>query len=212
MVFQLTQDQLQRMMPACKAAVWTRLLNDTFTRFGVDCPARAAAFIAQVGHESGDCSRLEEGLNYSAERLMVVWPKRFTVLTKAEACAHNPSKLANRVYADRMGNGPEGSGDGFKYRGRGLLQLTGRSNYRAAGVALGLDMEGSPDILQQLPTAALAAGWFWQSRGCNELADMNRGDHEVDDFTRITMLINGGKAGLDDRLGRWARAKRVLTI
>ena len=203
MAYQLTQSQLQKMVPRCKAAVWLGPLNAAFTRFGINTKARAAAFLAQVGHESADFTRLEENLNYTAPRLVAVWPKRFPTLSSAAPFAGNPQKLANKVYADRLGNGPETSGDGFLFRGRSLLQLTGRANYRAAGVALGLDLEGNPDLLLQPGPAALVAGWFWQVRGCNERAD--RGE-----WTAISAIINTGSAhtpsdrivGLKDRQNR----------
>lgn len=202
MTYQLTQSQLQKMVPRCKAAIWLGPLNAAFIRFDINSKARAAAFLAQVGHESADFTRLEESLNYTAPRLMAVWPGRFPTLPSATPYAGNPQKLANRVYADRLGNGPESSGDGFRFRGRSLLQLTGRANYRLAGAALGLNLEGNPDLLLQAGPAALVAGWFWRARGCNELADLN----SADGFRRITVKVNGGEVGLKDRQARWEQA------
>ncbi|PYY88808.1 glycoside hydrolase family 19 protein [Pseudomonas sp. TKO26] len=160
-------------------------LNAAMARFKIDSPVRMAAFIAHIGHESGQLTRMVENLNYSAERLQAVWPNRFDAVLAAQV-ARKPELIADIVYAGRMGNTLPG--DGWKYRGRGLIQLTGANNYRAAGAALGLDLVNHPELVEQPETAALVAGWFWQSNGLNELADAMR-------FQDIGSIINTGRAG-----------------
>lgn len=208
----LTEQQLAAIMPACpNPGLWSTALNRAMSRFHIDSPPRMAAFLAQVAHESGQLTRLTENLNYSAKRLMQVWPKRFPTLERAHAYEKNPQRLANLVYADRLGNGNEASGDGWRFRGRGLIQLTGRSNYRAAGRGIGLDLEQAPDILEQPEPAALSAAWFWESHGLNPLTDNRATDDDTEDFIAITRRINGGTVGLKERLALWKRAVQVLS-
>lgn len=153
---------------------------------------RIAAFLAQVAHESMHFRHLEELLGYSAARLVAVWPKRFPTLAAAQPYAYKPEALANHVYANRMGNGPESSGDGWCYRGRGLFELTGADNYRAASRALSRDFMGTNAGLVALPEgAAWTAAWFWKSHGCNELADGWS-------LKPMTIAINGGLVGYED--------------
>jgi len=206
----LTSLQLEEIVPGIDAQSWLGPLNDAFSEWEINTPQRMAAFLAQVAHESRNLQSLEENLRYSAKRLREVWPKRFPSDAIAEACAGNPEKLANRVYAGRLGNGDEASGDGWKYRGRGLIQLTGRSNYAACKAALGEDVLRYPDRLLDPATAARSAAWFWSSRGLNQLADHEPGDDDEQDFTRITTIINGGKVGLSARLDLWERAREAL--
>ncbi|MBI5558055.1 MAG: glycoside hydrolase family 19 protein [Deltaproteobacteria bacterium] len=207
----ISEEQLKAIMPKCgDPALWCAPLNDAMDRFAINNPQRAAAFLAQIAHESGELCRLAENLNYAAKRLMQVWPKRFPTLEKAEMYARNPAKLANYVYAKRLGNGDEQSGDGWRYRGRGVIQVTGRGNYRTIGAALGLPLEAEPQRLEQPGAAALSAAYFWQSRGLNELADDRNDDDDDEDFVRISVLINGGKTGLKERRAYWAMAKSVL--
>jgi putative chitinase len=187
-------------------------MNSAMSRFDITSNQRMAAFLAQAAHESGQLNMLTENLNYSAKRIMQVWPKRFPTLQKALLYERNPEKLANYVYAKRMGNGDEASGDGWRYRGRGIIQLSGRGNYRAAGEGTGLNMEGRPELLEKLEGAALAAAWFWKSRGLNELADDRNDDNDIEDFITITKRINGGTAGLKERIAFWERAKAVLSV
>jgi putative chitinase len=179
-------------------------------RFDITSAARMAAFLAQIAHESGQLTRLAENLNYAAKRLMQVWPNRFPTLEKAQQYERNPEKLANCVYAKRLSNGDEASGDGWRYRGRGIIQLTGRGNYRAAAMGIGLPLEDEPDLLLQPGPAALSAAWFWKSHGLNELADDQNDDNDIEDFRTITKRINGGTVGLNERLALWERAKGVL--
>jgi putative chitinase len=203
--------QLAAFLPALpRADQWTAALNTAMDRFEIDTPPRAAAFLAQVAHESGELQRLSENLNYSAARLCAVWPKRFATVDAAQPYERNPERLANYVYARRLGNGDEASGDGWRFRGRGLIQLTGRGNYRSCGTAIALPLEAEPALLESPDAAALAAAQFWQSRGLNHLADDENADNDDSDFIAITKLINGGTAGLKSRQDYWARAKAAL--
>jgi len=172
---------------------WVPALNDTFARWGIATPRQQAAFIGQCGHECGNFRILEENLNYRAATLMKLWPKRFPTLDIANQYAGNLKKIANNVYANRMGNRDESSGDGYRFRGRGCIQLTGYSNYFHAGQALGLDFGANPDLVATVQYAALTAGWFWATHGCNQLA-------EASDWVGLTKKINGGTIGLDERI------------
>lgn len=165
---------------------------------------RIAAFLSQCGHESMNLSRLSENLNYSKDRLLAVWPGRFNEYSAA-VYQRDPEAIANNVYSRRMGNGDENSGDGWKFRGRGFIQLTGRNNYTDCGKALGLDLLNDPDLLQQPEQAAMAAAWYWDSRRLNTLADMG-------DTKGITRTINGGLNGLEDRRQRYADAMKGLRV
>lgn len=206
----LTEARLALIMPRVDAAKWTAPLVEAMDRFTIDRSDVAATFLAHVAHESDECRRVVENLRYSAPRLHAVWPKRFPTLEAATPYAHNPEKLANFVYANRMGNGDAASGDGWRFRGRGLFMTTGRDNYRAAGQGLGLLLENAPELLEQPLPAALAAAHFFTSGQCNELAEDLLDDDDQEDFRRITRLINGGLTGLSDRQAYWARAKAVL--
>ena len=186
-----------------KAEEWIDAINETFERFDISTPERQACFLGQCAHESGGFATLKENLNYSAEGLTKVWPKRFPSLEAAQPYHRNPEKIANKVYADRMGNGDEASGEGFKYRGRGLIQLTGKDNYKACGDALGVDLVDDPDLVATPMYAALSAGWFWDKNHLNNFADAN-------DMTGLTKRINGGTHGLDDRVARTQHAVDVL--
>jgi putative chitinase len=170
--------------------------------YDITTPKRVAGFLSQIGHESGGLAMLEENLNYKAETLMRVWPKRFPTLEFAQQFARNPQKIANSVYANRMGNGDEASGEGWKYRGRGLKQLTGKDNYRAFSKAIGTDFVASPDLLLQPVNAALSAGWFWSANNLNALADNG-------DVPGMTKRINGGTIGLEQRQALYAKAMAV---
>jgi putative chitinase len=167
--------------------------------YDITTPKRVAGFLSQIGHESGGLAMLEENLNYKAETLMRVWPKRFPTLEFAQQYARNPQKIANSVYANRMGNGDEASGEGWKYRGRGLKQLTGKDNYRAFSKAIGTDFVASPDLLLEPVNAALSAGWFWSANNLNALADNG-------DVPGMTKRINGGTIGLEQRQALYAKA------
>jgi putative chitinase len=191
---------LQSVFPKCKdPGAWADSLNLALSKYSINSVDRIASFLAQTGYESGQYNDLEENLHYTAARLVKVWPKRFPNVTFAAAYVDNPEKLANMVYANRIGNGDLQSGDGFRYRGRGLIQLTGRSNYAAASKAIGADLSGNPDLLLQPQAASMSAAWFWQTRGLNELADDRTDDNDLADFTEITRRINGGTIGVNDR-------------
>lgn len=185
-------------------AKWVDPLNDTFAKFGISTPRQQAAFIGQCGHECGNFRILEEGLSYSAERLMKIWPKRFPTLESAQPYARNGRALANKVYANRMGNRDEASGDGFRFRGRGCIQLTGHSGYYHAGKALGVDFVMEPDLVASPKYAALTAGFFWSTHDCNRLA-------EAGDWTALTRKINGGVIGLSERIKHTEEALAVLS-
>jgi len=184
--------------------VWEGPLNTTFERFDIMNPLRQAAFIAQCGHECGNFKVLEENLQYRAETLMRLWPKRFPTLEFAKQYEKNPKKIANMVYANRMGNRDEASGDGYRFRGRGCIQLTGHANYYHAGKALGEDFVMQPELVATPMYAALSAGFFWSTQKLNVLAD-NR------DIKMMTKKVNGGFIGLADREKHYNQALAVLT-
>lgn len=200
----ITQQQLLQILPNSKsvAGVFVPALNSAMNRFAIATPARISAFIAQCGHESAQLTQLIENLNYGAQALQSTWPTRFPAALAAQA-ARKPEQIANIAYASRMGNGPESSGDGFRYRGRGLFQVTGKSNYAACGEALGLDLINHPELLEQPEHAAMSAAWYWATHGLNTLADAG-------EFSKITQVINGGQNGADDRLALYNEAKTVL--
>jgi len=182
---------------------WFEPFQETFARFEINTALRKAAFIGQCGHESGGFRVLEENLNYKPEALMRVWPSRFDA-ENVDEYAHKPEKIANKVYAGRMGNGNEESGEGWKYHGRGLIQLTGKDNYTLCGDSLQADLLHYPELLVGQQYAALSAGWFWRKHGLNELADTKQ-------YETMTKRINGGLLGQDDRLKRINHALEVLS-
>jgi len=196
----MTYDQLDALGIDHK---WLGPLEETFAKYDISTTQRQSSFIGQCAHESGNFRILEENLNYSAARLMAVWPSRFTSLDVASQYANNPEKLANKIYSGRMGNGDEESGEGYAYRGRGLIQMTGKESYANCGSGLGMDLIGSPDRLLDPQYAAMSAGWFWNKKGLNSLAD-------VQDYETMTKRINGGLNGLDDRKAKIAKALSVL--
>jgi putative chitinase len=207
----LTAIQLSNAI-GCKiniASVWLDPINETLTRFGIDTINEVASFLAQVGHESGGFSHMVENLNYSATGLAATWPTRYQVKTtgkpNAMAIALNrkPIAIANDTYANRMGNGDVASGDGWKYRGRGLIQITGKNNYINCGQYLGIDLFNRPELLEQPKYAALSAGWFWHVNGLDKLDD----DLSV---LAETKKINGGTNGLADREKRMRMALNAL--
>jgi putative chitinase len=207
----ITENRLRTAFPACKdPGIWAEALSSVLDQYAINTKARQASFLGQIAHESGYFNTMEENLYYSASRLMKVWPKRFPTLGFAQQYEKNPEKLGSYVYANRIGNGSVTSGDGFKFRGRGLIQLTGRSNYASAASILGVDLLGNPELLKQPRVAAMAAAWFWASRGLNELADDKTDDDDLEDFTTITRRINGGTAGLQERFALFKSAEAAL--
>ncbi len=179
---------------------WTEALNNAFNKYQINTPKRKACFLGQCMHESGGFKFMRENLNYSARALMATWPSRFPDQETANQFERNPEKIANKVYGGRMGNTEDG--DGWKYIGRGLIQLTGKDNYAAASEALGEDLVSNPQLVEEPRVAALTAGWFWNKRGLNELADQM-------DIATMTKRINGGNLGIADRQ---EKINKVLTI
>jgi putative chitinase len=193
-------------------AEWVDALNETFHRFNIDTKRKQAAFIGQCSHECGNFRTLEENLNYRAETLMKLWPKRFPTLEFAKQYERQPRKIANSVYSNRMGNRDEASGDGFRFRGRGAIQLTGHSSYFHAGKALGVDFVMEPDLVATPKYAALTAGWFWSTHNCNELAENGTPLDSAGESTwaNLTKKINGGTIGQADRIKHIREALAVL--
>jgi putative chitinase len=182
---------------------WTEALNKILPDYGIDTPQRVAAFIAQAAHESGNFTALHENLNYRAVTLRKVFPKYFPTDEMAAQYAQQPEKIANRVYANRMGNGPEESGDGFRYCGRGLIQLTGQQNYQNFADSIETPLDQVPDFLQTFEGAVQSACWFWENNNLNQYAD-------TDDILTMTKRINGGTIGLEDRKRHYEHAKHVF--
>lgn len=211
----LTPEQIRDTVQCSLATAqkWAQSINDTLYLFAIDPPRRAAAFLAQISHETGQLSSIRESLYYStAARLCAVWPKRFPAIADALPYAGNPVALGDRVYGGRMGNSQPG--DGAKYAGRGLIQVTGRDGYRAArdglrALRFGLsnvpDFEAVPHELETPKWAALSAGLYWHTHGLNALADAGR-------FRDITAAINGGQNGAEDRERLHKLARRALGV
>ena len=172
--------------------------------FQIDTPLRLASFLAQIGHESGNLKYFRENTNYTSDGMMVVFPQHFTY-KNAKEYHRKPEKIANRVYANRMGNGDEASGDGWRYRGRGFIQLTGKNNYEACGTGIGVDLIANPEYLETVEGASRSAAWFWKSRGLNDLAD-------VYNMRAITLKINGGYNGFTDRMELYEITKTALGV
>ena len=194
----MTNEQLQQLGIDSK---WLQPLEDTFEKYEINTPIRQAAFIGQCAHESGNFKILQENLNYSAEGLMKTWPSRFPTKEIADQYARQPAKIAGKVYNGRLGNTSEE--EASKFLGRGLIQLTGKENYEHCGSSLDVDLVGNPDWLLDPKYAALSAGWFWNKKGLNSLADSS-------DIETMTKRINGGLIGLDDRKAKISKALSVL--
>lgn len=203
---ELTLEQLKQLLPKNQYVEhWHHALSQLLPDYDINTPQRIAAFIAQCAHESGGFTALKENLNYKAETLSRIWPKYFPPAI-AQAYAAMPNKqeaIANRAYANRMGNGDEHSGDGWKFCGRGLIQLTGRSNYQAFADSLEMDIDDVPEYLQTFEGAAQSACWFWESNNLNKWADAG-------DIEKMTKVINGGTLGLEDRKKHYQHALHVL--
>ena len=202
-------EQLQRLHIGIE---WVPALNETFAKWNIATQRQQAAFIGQCGHECGNFRILEENLNYRAATLMKLWPKRFPTQEIANAYEKNARKIANMVYASRMGNRDEASGDGYRFRGRGCIQLTGHDNYFHAGKALGVDFVANPDLVATPKYAALTAGWFWETHGCNALAESGAPINAagMPTWELLTKKINGGTIGLADRVAHTKQAIEVL--
>lgn len=204
----VTLELLKELCPKTKATVLAKYvdpLNTVGKYYGLfDNPKRMAAFLAQVAHESGSFNFTKEGLNYSAQALRRTWPKRFPTLAVAQQYARNPEKIANKVYANRMGNGSESSGDGYKFCGRGLIQLTGKTNYTRFADAIGKSLNDTVKYLETPEGAVASAAWYWDTNKLNVYADKG-------DFVGLTRRINGGTIGINDRLHHYKIALNALS-
>jgi putative chitinase len=201
---ELTLDQLKQLLPKNPYVDhWHHALSQLLPDYDINTPQRIAAFVAQCSHESGGFVALKENLNYRAVTLRKIFPKYFPTDDLANAFAGKPEMIANRVYASRMGNGDEASGDGFRYCGRGLIQLTGKSNYQSFADSLEMNVEDVPDYLSTFEGAAQSACWFWESNNLNQWADKG-------DILTLTKRINGGTIGLEDRIKHYEHAMHIL--
>lgn len=204
--FAFNADQLAQCLPRnTKPADLFQALNNILAlpKYDITTVNRVAGFLAQCGHESLDFTVLEENLNYSADRLHAVFPRYFPTLESAQPYNRQPQKIANKIYGSRMGNGPEASGDGYKYRGRGAIQLTGHDNYHAFANSIGKAVDDTVAYCETLAGAVESACWFWQEHGLNALADAK-------DIETMTKKINGGLLGLDERRARFQKAVSIL--
>ena len=202
--FVLTREQLAQIIPGNPYLDhWHHALSLALPDYEINTPQRVASFLAQCAHESGGFRALKENLNYKAASLRRVFPKYFPDDNIAAHYAGKQEMIANRVYGNRMGNGPEESGDGYKYCGRGLIQLTGKSNYQAFADCIETPVEEFPEFLQTFEGAVQSACWFWESNNLNQFAD--RGD-----IITMTKRINGGTIGLEDRIKHYNHALHVL--
>ncbi len=203
----ITVELLQKICPKTKASVLEKFLvplNDTVEYYEMtQNPKRLAAFLAQIAHESGGFNFVQENLNYSAKGLMTTFKKYFPTEELAKQYERKPERIANRVYASRMGNGDENSGDGWKFRGRRLIQLTGRHNYTRFAEGLEMSIEDTVAYLETPSGAVSSAGWFWDNNDLNKYCDSG-------DFVTLTKRINGGTIGLADRQHHYEIALKVL--
>ena len=206
---QITESQVRRIIPNVKSEdvkAFVASFNKYSDMFGINTKLRVAGYLAQVFHESGNLRNKSENLNYSAEGLMKTWPKRFNE-EKAKKYANKPNEIANCVYADRMGNGDEASGDGWRYRGRGLIMVTGKANYQKyadSDFCVG-DLMSHPEWLSQYPGCQKSAMFFWYSNNLNRFADN-------DDIRGLSKAVNGGNNGLSNRMYLYRQAKKVLCV
>ena len=201
---ELTKEQLRQLLPKNPYInQWHNALSQLLPDYEINTAKRIASFVAQCAHESGSFVFLTENLNYKAESLMKVFPKYFKDMATAKAYEKQPEKIANKIYADRMGNGAEASGDGWRYRGRGLIQLTGKTNYTWFAASLEISPEEAAEYTQTFEGAAQSACWFWETNKLNQFADSG-------DIVTMTKRINGGTIGLDDRIKHYEHALHVL--
>jgi putative chitinase len=202
--FNFTEGHLAQLIPGNPyVPQWYAALNMILPDYGIDTVPRVAAFIAQCAHESANFKFLQENLNYRAESLMKVWPSRFPNIDIARQYAQKPEAIANRAYCDRMGNGPESSGDGWRYAGKGLIQLTGKDNYSRFAESIETPVEEVAEYLTTFEGAVQSACWFWEVNNLNQWADAG-------DILTLTKRINGGTIGLEDRKKHYAHALHVL--
>jgi putative chitinase len=199
----LTKQQLAQIIPGNPYLDhWFDALSQALPDYDIDTPQRIAAFLAQCAHESGNFRAIKENLNYKSESLCKVWPRYFNAGNAAQY-AHNQEAIANRAYGGRMGNGPEESGDGWKFCGRGLIQLTGRSNYQAFADSLQISIDDASEYLKTFEGCVQSACWFWEANNLNQYADNG-------DILTMTKRINGGTLGLEDRQKHYTHALHVL--
>lgn len=197
----MTNDQLKALG---LAEQWLDPLNETFDKYQINTPQRQACFLGQTLHESGNFKFTKENLNYSAKALIATWPSRFPDIDTAMQYERQPEKIASKVYVGRMGN--ETPEDAAKFIGRGLIQCTGKEAYQHCGEALGVDLIANPELLEEPRYAVLSAGWFWNKKGLNALAD----EGTKDAFDIMTKRINGGLLGIDDRKAKMNEALKAL--
>ena len=204
--FNFTQGQLAQIIPGNPYIDnWYNALSEILPEYEIDTPPRVAAFLAQCAHESGGFKFLKENLNYKAASLRRVFPKYFPDDAIAARYANKGEMIANRVYGNRMGNGPEESGDGYRYCGRGLIQLTGKDNYSWFAASLEMSVEDVPEYLQTFEGAVQSACWFWESNNLNVQADAG-------DIKTMTKKINGGFIGLEDRIKHYEHALHIFGV
>jgi putative chitinase len=202
--FNFSREQLKEMIPKNPYIdQWYQALSEILPEYGINTPQRVAAFLAQCAHESGGFVFLKENLNYKAASLRKVFPKYFPDDATAAAYANKPEMIANRVYANRMGNGDEASGDGFRYCGRGLIQLTGKDNYTFFAASLDIPVEEASEYLQTFEGAVQSACFFWEQNNLNTWADKG-------DILTLTKRINGGTIGLEDRIKHYNHALHIF--
>lgn len=202
---ELTQQQLQQIIPKNKyVSYWYNALEQLLPQYEINTSARIAAFLAQCAHESGGFVFIKENLNYKWASLRKVFPKYFPTDALAQQYEKQPEKIANRVYANRMGNGPEDSGDGWRFCGRGLIQVTGRENYSWFAASLHISPEEASEYMETFEGAAQSACWFWESNNLNQWADKG-------DILTLTKRINGGTIGLEDRKKHYEHCLHVLS-
>jgi len=204
--FDFKKEQLKEMIPKNPYVdQWFHAISEILPEYGIDTPQRVAAFLAQCAHESGNFVFLKENLNYKAASLRKVFPKYFPDDATAAAYANKPEKIANRVYANRMGNGDEASGDGWRYCGRGLIQLTGKDNYTFFAASLEIPVEEAAEYLQTFEGAVQSACFFWEQNNLNQWADKG-------DILTLTKRINGGTIGLEDRIKHYNHALHIFGV
>ena len=199
----LTLEKLKQMIKNPHVDHWHEALDQLLDDYDITTPLRVAHFVAQCAHESGNFVFIKENLNYKAASLQKIFGKYFPTAELAQQYANRPERIANRIYANRMGNGPETSGDGFRYCGRGLIQLTGKDNYTFFAGSLNIPVEEASDYLATFEGAAQSACWFWEQNNLNRFADAN-------DTKGLTKAINGGYIGLDDRISHTEHALHIL--
>jgi putative chitinase len=201
---ELTLDQLKQIIPKNQyVGYWHHALAQLLPQYEINTPDRIAAFLAQCAHESGGFVFIKENLNYRWQSLRKTFPKYFPTDALAQQYEKQPQKIANRVYANRMGNGPEESGDGWKFCGRGLIQVTGRENYSWFAASLQISPEEASEYMETFEGAAQSACWFWESNNLNQWADKQ-------DILTLTKRINGGTIGLEDRKKHYEHCLHVL--